>query len=123
MGVVGSIPAVQNSNIYPKKWPEYRCLLCSRCAPSQCCQDSVPNANKKSKKNIGDDGEGKKWPSMHQKFKEQHGLEDADLCQKQLSWVREQLQPLELSKREFDGAIMTFAALRKQKQQVARLKV
>lgn len=113
MGAVGSIHAVEYFYSIKKSLP----------APSQCCQDSDPRANKKSKKNVGDDGAGKKWPSMHQKFKEQHGLEDADLCQKQLTWVREQLQTLELSKREFDGAIMTFAALRKQKQQVARLKV
>ena len=73
------------------------------------------------KKKKDNDGEGMKWPSMHAKFKEKHGLEDADFKQKQLTWLRSQLKPLNLRNRELDAALSVFAALRKQNGQVTRL--
>lgn len=90
--------------------------------PCSCVQNSQEIDNKrKNKKKIEDEGTGKKWPSMHTKFKDQHGIDDADLCCKQLMWLKEQLQTLQLPKREVEGAMLTFAALRKQRQQVTWL--
>lgn len=90
--------------------------------PCSCVQNSQEIGNKrKNKKKIEDEGTGKKWPSMHTKFKDQHGIDDADLCCKQLMWLKEQLQTLQLPKREVEGAMLTFAALRKQRQQVTWL--
>jgi hypothetical protein len=70
---------------------------------------------------VDDNGEGKKWPEMHAKFKEKHGIEDCEMKQKQITWLRSQLQNLKLSARELEAAVMTFAALRKKQQKVTSL--